>query len=47
MVHFLSTCEELSENQILQICLVLNAYKCIRDSETLTYYFYVEKIDAQ
>jgi hypothetical protein len=42
-VHMLSACEALTDNQILQICLILNAVKCIKDDEVLTYYFFLDQ----
>lgn len=42
-VHMLSACKELTDKELQQICLVLDVDKCVRDTATLTYYFYLKK----
>lgn len=42
-VHMLSACKLLSDTEIRQILDTLDCDKCIQDSDTMTYYFYVRK----
>lgn len=45
-VHMLSACKELSNEQCMHIALIIGAEKCIKDTDTLTYYFYLKQTDC-